>query len=128
MEMIENKEDEKGNPVPWKSGEKSDYLDVINYAVMLDGMDVFMLKVAVDLKIQQLEFDRDALDKKIMKEMSESMVAKREEMKSSSDLTGEHEILQTPNEILKDLKEKEIKEYEKKKRLIMYLKYLAFWT
>jgi len=35
---------------------------------MLDGMDVFMLKIAVDLKIEQLEFDKASLDKKIKEE------------------------------------------------------------
>jgi len=31
---------------------------------MLDGLDVFMLKIAVDLKIEQLKYDKKQLEKK----------------------------------------------------------------
>jgi len=47
------KEEEK---IKWPEGkagekEKQAYLDVINHAVLLDGGDIFMLDVAVNLKL-----------------------------------------------------------------------------
>jgi len=56
MEHILYKEkiDENGEKVRdeyWKPGEKEAYMDIINHAVLLDGLDIFVLKVAVELKI-----------------------------------------------------------------------------